>query len=70
MLDLCIVTISEQTDWLNTHLSLSCMPRTCTVKILINARAFIRIITFHGEAGGRLLEAMVFERDQNIAAKL
>ena len=30
-----------------------------TVKVLINARAFIRIITFHGEVDGRLLEARV-----------
>ena len=30
-----------------------------TVKGLINARAFIRIITFHGEGDGRLLEARV-----------
>ena len=33
-----------------------------TVKILINARAFIRIITFLGERGGRLIEAVIFER--------
>ena len=32
---------------------------TCTVKSLIEARAFIRIITFSGEGGGRLLEAVV-----------
>ena len=30
-----------------------------TVKSLIEARAFIRIITFSGEGGGRLLEAVV-----------
>ena len=28
-----------------------------TVKALINARAFIRIITYHRDSGGRLLEA-------------
>ena len=32
---------------------------SCTVKVIINARAFIRIITFHGEGDGRLLEARV-----------
>ena len=30
-----------------------------TVKSLIEARAFIRIITFSGEGDGRLLEAVV-----------
>ena len=30
---------------------------TITVKALINAQAFIRIITYHRERGGRLLEA-------------
>ena len=30
-----------------------------TVKVLIYARAFIRIITFHGEGDGHLLEARV-----------
>ena len=30
---------------------------TFTIKILINARAFIRTITFHKEGGGHLLEA-------------
>ena len=30
-----------------------------TVKVLINAQAFIRIINFHREGGGRLLEARV-----------
>ena len=30
-----------------------------TVKVLRNARAFIRIITFHGDGDGRLLEARV-----------
>ena len=30
---------------------------TGTLKILIMARAFIRIITFHKEGGGHLLEA-------------
>ena len=30
-----------------------------TVKVLINARAFIRIITFHGEGDWHLLEARV-----------
>ena len=30
-----------------------------TVKSLTEARAFIRIITFSGEGGGRLLEAVV-----------
>ena len=29
------------------------------VKVLINAQAFIRIITFHGEDDGHLLEARV-----------
>ena len=32
-----------------------------TVKILIIARAFIRIITFHKEEGGCLLDATVFD---------
>ena len=31
-----------------------------TVKSLINARAFIRIIVHFAEGGGRLLEAIVF----------
>ena len=30
-----------------------------TVKVLIYAQAFIRIITLHGEGNGRLLEARV-----------
>ena len=30
-----------------------------TIKVLIDARTFIRIITFHGEGDGRLLEATV-----------
>ena len=34
-----------------------CFPYT--VKALINARAFIRIITYHRERGGRLFEATV-----------
>ena len=33
-----------------------------TVKILINARAFIRLITFLCDGGGRLLEAIIFGR--------
>ena len=37
------------------------MGKADAVKVLINARAFIRIITFHGEGtgDGRLLEARV-----------
>ena len=31
-------------------------------KILINAWAFIRIITYHGDGGGHLLEAIIFGR--------
>ena len=32
-----------------------------TVKVLLNAQAFIRIITFHRERGGRLLETRVLK---------
>ena len=32
-----------------------------TIKVLINTQAFIRIITFHGEGDGRLLEASVLK---------
>ena len=32
-----------------------------TIKVLINAPAFIRIITFHGEGDGHLLEARVLQ---------
>ena len=32
----------------------------------LSARAFIRIITFPGEVGGRLLEAMEFDCDQKL----
>ena len=34
----------------------------CTVKSLIEARAFIRIIPFSREGGGRLLEAVVLAK--------
>ena len=37
-----------------------CPSRHGTVKSLIDAWAFIRIISFHGEGGGHLLEAIVF----------
>ena len=37
-----------------------------TVKVLINARAFIRIITFHGEGDGRLLEFLQITPDQKL----
>ena len=33
------------------------MPSICTVISLLQARASIRIITFHGDGGGPLLEA-------------
>ena len=35
-----------------------------TVKVLINFQAFIRIISFHGEGDGRLLEARVLTPEQ------